>query len=260
MTSVIICSGCKCKYNDIENDFGYKKLDVPYKTCIKCRNRKKQNNNSLPRERNEKLETYKKYKYWIDNFDMNRVFIEYEDVIEAFKNYNYEVITPSHVEIVGFRSNDIYEVMYDSIKNIERKMSDERCCFIMKYYGDENPFKEMALQELAVKHAIFNIKRHSKNEPVIVVFLQMKEGLYSILLTSVNSIANFSEYMKLKHTKSCNICMSGNKNYYKCYQCNKKYCINCFNKIYLTCPYCNYTLLDHCDKMLEMYNMNDFFI
>ncbi len=41
----IKCSGCKCKYiNDdehIKNDFGYNRLNVQYKCCVKCRNKKK---------------------------------------------------------------------------------------------------------------------------------------------------------------------------------------------------------------------------
>ena len=37
------CSKCKCKYiNDdenIEKDFGYNRLKIKYKTCVKCRNK-----------------------------------------------------------------------------------------------------------------------------------------------------------------------------------------------------------------------------
>ena len=37
----IICSGCTCKYiNDeehISNDFGYTRLEMRYKTCVRCR-------------------------------------------------------------------------------------------------------------------------------------------------------------------------------------------------------------------------------
>ena len=41
----IRCSKCKCKYiNDaehIEVDFGYNRLDVRYKTCVKCRDKQR---------------------------------------------------------------------------------------------------------------------------------------------------------------------------------------------------------------------------
>ena len=41
----IICSGCACKYiNDeehISNDFGYTRLEMRYKTCVRCRARNK---------------------------------------------------------------------------------------------------------------------------------------------------------------------------------------------------------------------------
>ena len=37
----IVCSNCKCKYiNDeehINKDFGYTRLEMRYKTCVKCR-------------------------------------------------------------------------------------------------------------------------------------------------------------------------------------------------------------------------------
>ena len=41
----IKCSKCKCKYiNDeehIKSDFGYNRLNVQYKCCVKCRNKQK---------------------------------------------------------------------------------------------------------------------------------------------------------------------------------------------------------------------------
>ena len=49
----IKCSSCRCKYNNdgdsIKAHFGYNRLNVQLKTCVKCRNCRKQ--------------------YWIDNKD-----------------------------------------------------------------------------------------------------------------------------------------------------------------------------------------------
>ena len=46
----IKCSACKCKYiNDdenIEKDFGYNRLKIKYKTCIKCRTKAIENGDS----------------------------------------------------------------------------------------------------------------------------------------------------------------------------------------------------------------------
>ncbi len=43
-TKYIKCGACKCKYiNDdehIKTDFGYNRLEVQYKTCVKCREKK----------------------------------------------------------------------------------------------------------------------------------------------------------------------------------------------------------------------------
>ena len=44
----IKCSKCRCKYiNDddhIKNDFGYNRLEERFKTCVKCRERGKEQN------------------------------------------------------------------------------------------------------------------------------------------------------------------------------------------------------------------------
>ena len=42
----IKCSTCKCKYinddDNIKKDFGYNRLNEIYKTCVKCREKRKQ--------------------------------------------------------------------------------------------------------------------------------------------------------------------------------------------------------------------------
>ena len=57
----IKCSQCNCKYiNDEENintDFGYNRLKERYKTCCKCRDKKKQYLNDNPKQR-ENIKTY----------------------------------------------------------------------------------------------------------------------------------------------------------------------------------------------------------
>ncbi len=43
--SFATCSSCRKKYNS-DDDFGYKRLNQRYKTCRKCRERKKKVNNT----------------------------------------------------------------------------------------------------------------------------------------------------------------------------------------------------------------------
>ena len=54
----IVCSDCKCKHiNDeehISRDFGYKRLEERYKTCVKCRSGKKVKNKTYYEKHPEK--------------------------------------------------------------------------------------------------------------------------------------------------------------------------------------------------------------
>ena len=58
----IICSGCTCKYiNDeehISNDFGYTRLEMRYKTCVRCRVRSKIKNKTYHENHKEELKQY----------------------------------------------------------------------------------------------------------------------------------------------------------------------------------------------------------
>ena len=51
----IKCSNCNCKYNNdeesIKTNFGYTRLNERFKTCCKCRNKKKQYLNDNPEQR-----------------------------------------------------------------------------------------------------------------------------------------------------------------------------------------------------------------
>ena len=57
----INCSACKCKYiNDnehIRTDFGYNRLQERYKTCIKCRDTRKQYNKDNPGQTKARRDT-----------------------------------------------------------------------------------------------------------------------------------------------------------------------------------------------------------
>ena len=58
----IKCSKCKCKYiNDdehIKSDFGYNRLNIQYKCCVKCRNKE---NDYYKRNANALCDTKRKY-------------------------------------------------------------------------------------------------------------------------------------------------------------------------------------------------------
>ena len=61
----IICSGCACKYiNDeehISNNSGYTRLEMRYKTCVRCRVRSKIKNKTYQEKHPEKSEKAKEY-------------------------------------------------------------------------------------------------------------------------------------------------------------------------------------------------------
>ena len=59
----IKCSTCKCKYNNdgdsIKAHFGFNRLNEQVKTCVKCRNRRKQWQQQLIKTANENNGTIK---------------------------------------------------------------------------------------------------------------------------------------------------------------------------------------------------------
>ena len=70
----IICSGCRSKYiNDeehINKDFGYTRLEMRYKTCVKCRARKQIKNKVYHEKHPEKAkEHYEAHKEEAKEYD-----------------------------------------------------------------------------------------------------------------------------------------------------------------------------------------------
>ena len=71
-TEYIMCSQCKCKYlNDdehIKTDFGYTRLNKRFKTCYKCRERRKPpSEETKANNKNYKKRTQKKIKIKLPN-------------------------------------------------------------------------------------------------------------------------------------------------------------------------------------------------
>ena len=62
----IICSKCRSKYiNDEEhvyNDFGYTRLEMRYKTCVRCRARSKINSKTYHEKHHETTKYYEAHK------------------------------------------------------------------------------------------------------------------------------------------------------------------------------------------------------
>ena len=69
----ILCSNCKCKYHNangnIEVDFGYTRLGERYKTCVKCRTRRKQWSQTDKGKEYEERHTEYKHQYWKEHKD-----------------------------------------------------------------------------------------------------------------------------------------------------------------------------------------------
>ena len=73
----INCSKCKCKYiNDEEHiykDFGYTRLEMRYKTCVKCRASNKINDKTYYETHKEERKEYEK-QYRENNSDKIRAY------------------------------------------------------------------------------------------------------------------------------------------------------------------------------------------
>ena len=71
----------------------------------------------------------------------------------------------------------------------------------------------------------------------------------------INVFENFVQNVKLKNARRCNICQNKKKCFRSCFQCNDKYCIECYNNIHKTsmkcCPYCRYSFKEHIENSLK---------
>ena len=94
-------------------------------------------------------------------------------------------------------------------------------------------------------------------EPKIIVmsFDDESMGLRVCLIPYINIFKDFVSTEKLENQRRCNICNHKKKCFRKCFQCQEKYCVDCFNHYHIMrmkrCPYCRYEFPNHCDSMLK---------
>ena len=123
----IKCSACKCKYlNDnetIKKEFGYTRLNVRLKTCVKCRDKHKiymieyrkmrqeeiKKHDKLRNERNERNEYLQKKREEFEEKQLNTEVDENHKCCNIC--YKIQAITEYGEFKLGVIDNELYEIM-----------------------------------------------------------------------------------------------------------------------------------------------------
>jgi len=114
-TIYISCCCCRCKYidddNHIKNDFGYNRLNERYKTCVKCRKRKKEY-----RDNNfDKIQEYSK-QYYSNNketiLDKRQELKATAEASQGKIKYCYRCYKNYDIELFKCPNGNIYNSCY----------------------------------------------------------------------------------------------------------------------------------------------------
>ena len=93
---------------------------------------------------------------------------------------------------------------------------------------------------------------------VNLLFPPDDETVYLMNLNNTNLIHNYTNKIKFKNKKRCQICSQKQSKHFKmCSQCKKEYCNECFikaNQRYLSCPFCRYNMKQHIDNNIKKFD------
>jgi hypothetical protein len=287
MSAMKRCS--RCRKNKSTDDYGYKKNNTEYKTCLTCRD--KSSYSSSPSlylnclggcvNPSAGLHHFRCPNYVAPpNFD--NVRRANEEV--AKKELSRDVMKngASSSEDSHRISTIIYLITFPEIvRTFEGygykvyTMED-----IKPLYWDKRDFKDIAIK-IANSKSVFLMylsipltqKMHRICRSIFDMDIDMDDKPPSLLLgisyynkhsygeinisflPCRNLFKNYVVDEKLKNRRRCEICNLKKKCYRICGQCKGKVCIECYNKMnsctLAPCPYCRYSFNDHVDKELK---------
>ena len=260
------CSKCKV-IRDV-TCFGIKRNGEEYKTCIKCRSKNKDTaaHNTSPLKTNRCLPScYDPYKCIHDkackNFGLSCInlnykpFLNYLDVIDTIcGEYGYcERPLPKGPTKMPLTFNAI-EYCRDSIGDIDYEVQNYKTTCIVKYDGAYDFMTDMFMESLSpqARDYAFDCR------PCVVVKFHHKGDICTLILNSCNSFEYFFTKNKLKNPKRCDICLEKTRYFMNCYRCGNRCCEMCLRSMSsLTCPYCNYDIVEHHCNMCNLYDITD---
>ena len=139
----IKCSKCRCKYinNDehVKNDFGYSRLNERFKTCVKCREKRKLNYNpeydKAHREANKEALAERMSEYIKQRFQDNKVYFQEKQKEYRERQLNKEVCSNEQccVRCYKIKPNTDYGeyktmVEIDGTRKLQEAMVPYRSC------------------------------------------------------------------------------------------------------------------------------------
>lgn len=257
------CSRCKTT-KDVSN-FGHKKNGDEYKTCLKCRckNNTTTIDNTIPLKNHKCLVTcYDPYRCIHDskctNFGSSCINLKYKpflnhlDIVQTISSeYGYSVrplptITPSTIEEV--------QDCYSNLELIDLAVKHTKTMCVVKYDKHHNFMKDIFIGTLdpQTQHDA------NKHNPCVIVKFRHQTNIHTLVLRNCNSFKHFFTHHKIQHMRKCNICLENSKKFMSCYRCPKRCCETCVKKFEsLTCPFCNYDILQHHCNMCNLYDICD---
>ena len=209
------CKGCrKTKDND---EFGLKYDESQYKTCMKCRYKKKGVN-----------VTFK-----------SPECCDAEEIRNTFRKLNCEIVYFKELEYMLNLDTQIARHIFSG----------------MFSHGNIAIVETITLYNLApivnfLQHIGFpmeDIRTYNLN---LILYKDSNQTMNRAMDGSViNIFESYMKCLKLPNKKMCDICNNKKKCFRQCGGCKNKICVECFknhNKDYIQpCPYCRYTIEKH---------------
>ena len=257
----------RCKVTKSSDCFGNKKNGEEYKTCIKCRSKNNTNtvDNTTPIKTNKcLLSCYDPYRSIHDkkckHFGTSCInmkykpFLNYLDIIDTISGeYGYrERPLPIGLTTIPLTFKDI-EDCRNAIDDIDFEISLSKTMCVVKYDGGYDFIKDMFIETLS-EEARYDVNKHC---PCYIVKFRHQSNMYTLVLRNCNSFKHFFIRNKLKHARKCNLCLEKTRNFMNCYRCGNKCCNMCVRKLRsLTCPFCNYDIIEHHCNMSNLYDIS----
>lgn len=258
----------RCKVIKDESCFGYKKNGDAYKTCFKCRSKNTDNDthtsassNTVIKNRKCLVTCYDPYKCIHDKQCKNaglscidlkcKPFLDFNDVVYTCQEYGYNVLKLQPRMITLPLTQHAVENCGRVLDMMEYKIKHTKAMIVVKYNNDYDFVTDYFMESLPDEARMDAHKYY----PCVIVKFKDKNQISVIVLRTCNSFEHFFTTNKLKHARKCNICFEKTRDYRNCYRCEHKFCSTCVKSMSsLTCPYCNYDIIEHHCNMMNLYD------
>jgi hypothetical protein len=280
----------RCRKNKSTDDYGYKKNNTEYKTCLTCRDKSSSSSSSSFLDDSSlylnclggcvnpsaglhhfrcpnyvappNFENVRRANEEVAKKEMSRDVVKNEDLYRI-NTIIYLITFPEIIktfEDYGYKvytMKDIKPFYWDKrdFKDIAMEISNSKSIFLMYL---PNPLTPLMYK---ICGCIFEMNIDMDDRPPslllgISYYNKHSDGEINLsFLPCRNLFKNYIVDEKLKNRRRCEICNLKKKCYRICGQCKGKVCTECYNKMnsckLTPCPYCRYSFNDHIDKEMK---------